>query len=230
MAEQHLKPRFLHVTTNGSLTRRITEFCEGRDLKRPLRLLVSLDGLESRHNQVRGRGPAWSKAIGTVRALAPHQASLNLQPSVNQTVVDAEGRSDCRQLRDLLRPLGVRVNVVMAYDASATSGLEHDAGLAIPQIGRITTFGNLDTAGVSGLADEVERDLGDLPLPGCLAKRYYWRGVRSRLVGGSTALQPEPRPSCVALNSHLRLLPNGDVPVCQFNVGKVGNLRRQPYE
>jgi radical SAM protein with 4Fe4S-binding SPASM domain len=31
------------------------------------------------------------------------------------------------------------------------------------------------------------------------------------------------------LNSHLRILPNGDVPTCQFNGRLVGNLRREAF-
>lgn len=221
-----LRPRFLHVTTNGFLTQRVVDFCEQRDLTLPLRLLVSLDGLESKHNHVRGRDSAWSTAFATVNELAPRQAGLNLQLSVNQTVVDAEGRSQYRQLADLLRPLGVRVNVVMAYDASATYSVGHDSAEAESQIGRFTTFGALDAPGVDALADEVERDLAEFPLPDRVAKRYYWRGVRARLAGGTS----KANPPCAALNSHLRLLPNGDVPVCQFNARKVGNLRRQAFE
>jgi MoaA/NifB/PqqE/SkfB family radical SAM enzyme len=55
-----------------------------------------------------------------------------------------------------------------------------------------------------------------------VAKRYYLRGLRARLRG-----QPSSRPRCVALRSHLRLLPDGSVPVCQFNTEVVGNLREQ---
>jgi MoaA/NifB/PqqE/SkfB family radical SAM enzyme len=34
----------------------------------------------------------------------------------------------------------------------------------------------------------------------------------------------------VALRSHLRLLPDGSVPVCQFNTERVGNLLEQPFD
>jgi MoaA/NifB/PqqE/SkfB family radical SAM enzyme len=34
----------------------------------------------------------------------------------------------------------------------------------------------------------------------------------------------------VALRSHLRLLPDGGVPVCQFNTEVVGNLLRQSFD
>lgn len=44
------------------------------------------------------------------------------------------------------------------------------------------------------------------------------------------ALEPPRGPRCVALRSHVRLLPDGSVPVCQFNTEKVGNLLHQSFE
>ena len=41
---------------------------------------------------------------------------------------------------------------------------------------------------------------------------------------------PSPHPHCVALRSHLRLLPDGRVPVCQFNTETVGNLHASAFE
>ena len=62
-----------------------------------------------------------------------------------------------------------------------------------------------------------------MPLADRLVRRYYLRGIGNRLLSGRAM----PQPPCVALNSHLRLLPNGDVPTCQFNGQIVGNLCRQ---
>ena len=53
LAKRHLNPLFLHVTTNGFLTDRIVEFCETRDRSIPLELLVSVDGIGEKHNQIR---------------------------------------------------------------------------------------------------------------------------------------------------------------------------------
>ena len=226
LTQEQLQPRFLHVTTNGFLTRRIVEFCEQRNRSTPLRLLISMDGMAEKHNHVRGRETAWSTTSETVRALAPRQEELNLQLSVNQTIVDSDGIDQNRQLREYLRPMNVRVNVVMAYDASATYSLKHETAVARSQIGQFTTFGDFDQHRIAELADEVESDLKNFPWADRIAKRYYWRGVRGRLARDADALNP----SCVALNSHLRLYPNGDVPVCQFNSRRVGNLRRQSFE
>jgi MoaA/NifB/PqqE/SkfB family radical SAM enzyme len=219
-----LRPRFLHITTNGFLTERIVKFGEERDRRTTLNLLVSVDGVESKHNHVRGRETAWSSVMKTLHALAPRARELNLRLAVNQTIVDAEGIEHYRLLRDTLRPLGVRNNVVMAYDASATYSLK-EVEVAQDQIGKFTTFGEFTSDHVRELIAEIERDLPSYPLADRIAKRYYLRGLRSRMLEGGSA----PNPPCVALNSHLRLFPNGDVPVCQFNTRGVGNLRRESF-
>jgi Fe-coproporphyrin III synthase len=221
------QPRFLHVTTNGFLTDRVVEFCESRDRSIPLRLLVSLDGLEEKHNAVRGRAAAWKTASSTVKDLASRQTELNVQVGVNQTIVDAEGLAEYRRLREWLRPLDVRHNAVLAYDASATYSTGCKDAVAESQIGRFTTIGEFGGGEISELAAEIERDLDAFPWSDRMAKRYYWRGVRERIGSGGP---PALNPPCVALNSHMRLYPNGDVPVCQFNSRRVGNLRRQSFE
>ena len=124
-----LRPALLHVTTNGFLTERIVSFCEQRERSVPLQLLVSIDGVGAKHDQVRGRRGAWDRAMATVRALAPRQRELGLRLAVNQTVIDAESARDYEPLRDLLRPLGVRNQVVIAYEASATYSLAREREL-----------------------------------------------------------------------------------------------------
>ena len=81
-----------------------------------------------------------------MRALAPRQRELNLRLAVNQTVVDAEGARQYRQLRDRLRPLGVRNQVVIAYQASATYSLRREVDVAPRAPGSFVTFGDLEPA------------------------------------------------------------------------------------
>jgi MoaA/NifB/PqqE/SkfB family radical SAM enzyme len=226
LAEERLRPLALHVTTNGFLTRRIVGFCEQRRRARPLHLLVSLDGVGAAHNQVRGRDTAWQTAFATVQALAPRQRELNLRLAVNQTIVSAEGLRNYRELRAVLQPLGVRLNVVMAYDVSATYGLGEDRDVAPKRAGEFGAFARLAPDMARELLDELERDTATQPLLERWARRYYLRGIRNRLLRA----EGSPNPPCVALRSHLRLYPNGDVPTCQFNGRRVGNLRRQRFE
>lgn len=225
LAHDRLNPLVLHVTTNGFLTDRIVKFCEQRPREQRLVVLVSIDGMADKHNHVRGRSTAWDSATKTLRALAPRQKELGLVLAANQTIVDAEGLEHYRLLREFLRPLGVRHNMVLAYDASATYDVKDEVDAAPREIGQFATFGDFSPETLEALLREVERDLGGLPLADRLAKRYYLRGIRNRVLGGIGA----PNPPCAALNTHLRLFPNGDVPTCQFNTKKVGNLRRQSF-
>jgi MoaA/NifB/PqqE/SkfB family radical SAM enzyme len=225
LTERVLRPALLHVTTNGFLTDRIVAFCEQRARKVPLQLLVSIDGVGEKHNEVRGRNNAWDQAMATVRALAPRQRELGIELAVNQTIVDAEGARHYTKLRDVLAPLGVRNQVVIAYDASATYSLKREVEVG-PQVqGSFTTFGDLGADVLGDLFAEIDRDLERYPLHLRVAKRYYLEGIRSRLLHG----RGSPNPPCVALGAHLRMYPNGDVPTCQFNSHRVGNLATERF-
>jgi len=225
LAQRKLNPVVVHVTTNGFLTDRIVQFCEARKKDRPLQLLISVDGIGEKHNQVRGTKNAWEHVVRTIHALAPRRKELRLSLAVNQTIVDAEGAEHYKLLRDFLKPLGIRNQMVMAYDVSATYSTERNIDVAPTQVGQFSTFGEFDRKDLVALLDEVERDLKSYSLLERVAKRYYLRGIRHRILHGVGS----PNPPCVALRSHLRIFPNGDVPTCQFNSRVVGNLRQQRF-
>lgn len=226
LVRQKLQPLVLHVTSNGFLTERIVDFCERRDRRLPLQLLLSIDGMQDKHNHVRGHSSAWEMVTKTLTTLAPQQKELGLRLMVNQTIVDAEGAEHFRRLRDFLRPYNVYNNVVLAYDQSATYNLDREVDVAPQEIGEFTTFGEFTAGQIAELVADVEAGLAELPFAERLAKRYYLRGIANRLLKHAGT----PNPNCVALNSHLRIFPNGDVPTCQFNTKLAGSLRRQSFE
>ncbi len=226
LMERKLKPWVVSVTTNGFLTERIVEFVRDPRRKVPLDLLVSIDGLEDKHNTIRGHSQAYHLCLETLKALAPHRKALKLRLSVNQTIVDEEGVEQYKLLREALKPLGVVNKLVMAYDVSATYNLERNIEVAPKEIGDFATFGDFSQEKIRELLDEAERDLPNLPWADRLAKRYYLKGLRSRLLHD----EGTPNPKCVALSSHLRIFPNGDVPTCQFNSKIAGNLREQSFD
>jgi len=145
---------------------------------------------------------------------------------VNQTIVDAESAAQYGELRDLLRPMGIHNQVVVAYEASATYSLSRETALKPKTPGAFTTYGQLSREALTTLFEEVDRDTAAYPWPERLAKQYYLDGIRSRLLDQV----PSPNPPCVALGAHLRLYPNGDVPTCQFNSHRVGNLSETPFD
>lgn len=226
---KHLRPFGIHITTNGFLTDRIVHLCENRSLRTPLQLMVSLDGVQDYHNKIRGSTQAWNLAFKTLEHIAPRRKKLNIDLVVNQTIVNAEGIEQYRKLRDLLKPMGVPHQAVMAYGTSATYNLQREVDLAPKEVGEFSTHGGFSQADLQVLFDEVESDIQELPFASRIAKQYYWRGIKQRLMP-STTNQEWLNPECVALHSHLRIYPNGDIPTCQFNSKTIGNLKETPFQ
>lgn len=224
--DKHLKPLFLHITTNGLLEERIVRFCREYAPDSPLCLLVSVDGMKKRHDKIRGIPGAWDQVMSTLSALAPLRKKRKLKLAVNQTIVDAEGIQEHRLLNTYLKRLEIPVHAVMAYDASATYHTADEVNVGPAHSGLFTTFGVFSCRQITDLLREIDGDLKKERFIQRIAKNYYWRGVRNRLLGG----QGDPNPSCVALNSHLRILPNGRISTCQFNSKVVGDLRDESLE
>ena len=208
LAAGKLRPSALHITTNGFLTDRIVRFCEKRRKDAHLHLLVSVDGVGDRHNHIRGRARAWDHATSTLKALADRRKDLRIELTVNQTIVDEEGFDDYRKLRGYLDPLSIRNNLIIAYDMSATYSVDKAVNAAPKEQGEYSTFGSFDPARLGEFLKEVENDLKTSGFLNRTAKRYYMRGIKNRVLRNVG----RPNPPCVALGSHMRLLPTAASP------------------
>jgi MoaA/NifB/PqqE/SkfB family radical SAM enzyme len=191
--------------------------------------MVSVDGLAAEHDRNRGRAVTFARAFDTVRRLAALGQS-QVRVSVNHTIVSDESLADHQELRRTFEAIGVDVQWVLAYQDSAMYGASRRGARAEDLI---LSKGYPLCPGIDrdqALAF-VERQIGSNqavrdPLLR-VGKRYYLAGLRDRL---RSVDDPKPRPKCVALRSHLRLLPDGSVPVCQFNTETIGNLLTQSFD
>jgi MoaA/NifB/PqqE/SkfB family radical SAM enzyme len=223
------RPRALHVTTNGSFPDRVEAFCRDFPASGVLRVMVSFDGLAAEHDKNRGRSVTFDKALSTVARLAA-LGRKRVVVSVNHTIISAQSLEDHEELRALLSRHRVDVHWVLAYEDSAMYGLSRRGTRADDLIVArgYPLHPALDRREALAFVDEeIERP--DLPRDPMLrmGKRYYLTGLRDRLAGSKS---PRLKPKCVALRSHLRLLPDGSVPVCQFNTQVVGNLLTQSFD
>jgi MoaA/NifB/PqqE/SkfB family radical SAM enzyme len=223
-------PRVLHVTTNGSFPERVLEFAERFSSPRRLVFLVSFDGHRDEHDASRGPRVTYDTAMSTVRRLARLRRRLRIGVSVNHTVISAQSMADAERLRADLAPLGVEVQSVLAYAESSMYGLKlrgKRAEHAIVPTG-YPLHPRLRGADVTGFVErEIERVAATRDVARRIAKLYYLRGLLPRLRGDA---RRSYRPRCVALRSHVRLLPDGRVPVCQFNTETVGDLEADSFE
>lgn len=217
-------PLVLHVTTNGSFPDRVEALAHALP-RRKLRVMVSLDGLATEHDRNRGADVTFDRAIETVDRMR----ACGVHVSVNHTVISRASLADAAPLRAALRARGVDVHTVLAYADSAMYGIKLRGKRAESLLSsrRYPLHPALNGADVAGFVDDELAAASDIADAGTrLAKRYYLRGLRARVGDGEGARGPR----CVALRSHVRLLPDGGVPVCQFNTERVGNLREQSFD
>ncbi len=224
------QPMVLHITTNGSFPDRVAAFAEAFDTPYRLHVMVSLDGMNEVHDASRGPDVTFDLAVETVERLAALRERRGLSVSVNHTVISPESLADHARIEERMGALGVDVHSVLAYAESSMYAIklrgkkaEH---LIVPQgyplhpdlLGAdVLGFVDCELASANRMRDPATR----------VGKRYYLEGLRARLAGEH---DPQPRPPCVALRSHIRILPDGRVPVCQFNTETVGSLVEQSFE
>ncbi|MGA7120526.1 MAG: radical SAM protein [Polyangiaceae bacterium] len=221
------RPRVLHVTTNGSMPDRVVEFAEKYSRPRRLAFMVSLDGHRHEHDANRGEQVTYDSVIETVRRLVALRRRRKIDVSVNHTVISPESLDDAERVREELGRLGVDVQSVLAYSESSMYGIKLRGKRAEHVITRTgyPLHPRLAGADVVGFVQrELERARRLSSPLRRLGKSYYLRGLLARLRGDPS---PNPRPRCVALRSHVRLLPDGRMPVCQFNTEIVGDLTKQ---
>jgi MoaA/NifB/PqqE/SkfB family radical SAM enzyme len=224
------QPTVLHITSNGSFPDKIEAFVRAFPSPRRLQFMISFDGLAEEHDANRGDDVTFATACETVERLVGLRRTHGVKVSVNHTVISPRSIDDHDGLRQRFAALGVDVHTVLAYSDSAMYGRKrtgHKADDLIPVVG-YPLHPKLQEADVRGFVRRQLDGLKDLRDPLIrIGKRYYLRGLLQRL---EQRRDPTPRPGCVALRSHLRLLPDGRVPVCQFNTETVGNLLTQSFE
>lgn len=223
------RPAVIHVTTNGSFPDRIAEFARHFPEPRRLRFMVSFDGVGQTHTDNRGPAARFERAMESLTTLAELKRKLGLGGIwANHTVISQASLNDHDELVRTVAPYA-DVHTVLAYADSAMYGedlrgrrAEH---LIVPR-----GYPLHPALAEADVVSFVERELAELGRSGDrlvrFGKTYYLKGLLARLRGDD----PQPSPTCVALRSHLRILPDGNVPVCQFNTQVVGNLKTQTFD
>jgi MoaA/NifB/PqqE/SkfB family radical SAM enzyme len=227
--QRRSQPLVLHITTNGSFPERVEALARAARRPKRLRFMVSLDGLAEEHDRNRGAEVTFETALETVGRLVALRP-LGVRVSVNHTVISPQSLADSEGLRKRLDAAGVDLHSVLAYAESSMYGYrlrgKKADHLIVPK--GYPLHPKLAGADVVSYVKDELRRVRRMRDPAVRAgKRYYLRGLLARLREESDA---RPKPPCVALRSHLRLLPDGRVPVCQFNTETIGNLSTQSFD
>lgn len=219
MMQKEISPRTIHITTNGTLTEEIMRFIKSVDNPNNIHIKVSIDAIGDKHNKIRGVNGIYEKAIRTVNELASIKNEYGFYLGVNQTIIDDSFFDDMQELHRICNKLDVGLHQVLAYEeAPLYSKKKSHSSDTLAQIQLYGNFSNEKLKKVleymNTTADEID-DFIEKKI-----KKYYLKGLYNRLILNKLS----PNPKCVALRNHIRILPNGDVPICLFKNKIVGNI------
>jgi len=219
---QYSKPKMIHITSNGLLTKTITDFLNKVKQPNKLHIKISIDAVGEKHDKLRGMPGAYEKAINTVRELSDLRKKLNFYLAINQIILNKESLRDHQQLKEICDELEVPINLQLAYAFVALYDEKKNLNL-MPQKGNeFPCLFESPKEDISEILDTFQKEITSLrDWKEKLVLKYDLKGLKNRLLHEKGV----PKPSCLALKSHLRILPNGDVPICLANSTVVGNLK-----
>lgn len=213
-------PTVVHVTTAGILTDRIIEYVQAVGSKK-LHLKLSIDAVGARHDEIRGGRGLYDKAMQTLKRLVELRSKYGFYVGVNQTITDRNW-DHIESLRAEMDKLGVNVHYAIATDHYTLYRINTDKEKDIPDM-KSVSMSAFTPEQLSHIFEQLGRRDGISDIPEWLVQKYYLRGLRNRLLYRIEA----PKPSCIELHNHMRLMPNGDVVTCVYYPTVVGNLRTQ---
>lgn len=214
---KHCKPTYLSIPTNGSLTSKTVQFLESflpQFENTNLRLVLSIDGLATEHDNIRGTNKAFERAIKTYEAITP------LREKHNNLIIDANAcfsASNQDSLKDSLTTL---------YEEYAFDNLS-------------VTYarGDISDPSLKVVSSQKYIEINDYleSLPRKKESRFLypiWKGVRdvSRDHLVRTIFNNEFITPCVAGRKMVVVKETGEVEPCEILDRSMGNLRDYDYD
>jgi AdoMet-dependent heme synthase len=216
-------PTVLHITTAGVMYERIVEFVKAVGSPK-LHLKMSIDAVGDRHDEIRGYRGLYNKSLRTLRTLAELRPKYGFYLGVNQTLTD-KNWDQIEPLREAMAELAVGVHYAIATDHYTLYRLNTVKENEKPNM-RSVSMSDFSPEQLQYIFDQLDRRDGVNDVPEWLVQRYYLHGLKNRLL----AKTETPKPECIELHNHMRLMPNGDVMTCVYYPTVVGNLRNQTLD
>ncbi len=220
---EETNPAVVHVTTAGVMTKRILEYAQAIGSPK-LHLKLSIDAVGARHDEIRGYRGLYDKAMRTLRGLVELRGQYGFYVGVNQTITD-RNVDHIEPLRDEMAKLGVSVHYAIATDHYTLYRLNTPKENDKPNM-KSVSMTDFSPEQLQYIFEQLDARDGMNDIPEWMVQRYYLHGLKNRLMRGVES----PKPQCIELHNHMRLMPNGDIMTCVYYPTVVGNLRKQSLE
>lgn len=220
---KEVNPVVFLLSSNGILSEKTFQVMDKATLSNRVNLEISLDSIGPEHDRIRGVPNAYKKVIKTLEMLTELGGRKNFSFNVSQVIINEKGFKTFFDLKEILEPMKVDVYPVIAYNAGTAlySGKKIKTNPSDEYIYSKSFKLKLRKFIKQLIRNEFGKDKKIINI----IKIYYLLGLYNRILKNVN----EPNPKCVALNNHLRLNPNGDIPVCMHNSYTIGNLKKDKF-
>ena len=218
--------REVGITTNGTLVKRtvetVQEILQGRFLN-SLSVQVSLDGLETTHDSIRGMKGSFEKAISTIEELkrtGKYYPNFQLKTALT---VQKRNVSELKEFVEYLLPLNIplRFNVVRG------------GGFGVFDLPQVASSGFDPKEGEKSFLSvgEIKDAYALLKKMGDSRKLHFWPIRQQKIWELSIKMLEEKRSSiqCYARDMESVLYYNGEVSFCELSK-PFGNIREYNYD
>lgn len=211
--------KILYITTNGSFPDRLSDFVahaagEGGGPK--LHIQVSLDALDETHDRLRGVEGMGEKAAYSIETLARLRKRYKFYAGINQTVMK-ETLSHINEVAEYAERLGVGHHLFLGaeyHEGKTMEGVDPQGGaLGFSPAGGMNAEELEAFYAAHEDAKAKARAAGNGFLSAYLrdvSEEYLNEGGRNRAIEGRVW----PRPPCMAMFTHFRMFPGGEIAPC----------------
>lgn len=220
---EETNPAVIHLTTAGVMTKRILDYAEAVGSPK-LHFKISIDAVGARHDEIRGYRGLYDKSMRTLEGLVKLREKYGFYVGVNQTITD-KNVDHIEPLRDEMAKLGVNVHYAIATDHYTLYRMNTVKENEKPNM-KSVSMSDFSPEQLAYIFEQLDARDAIKDLPEWIVQRYYLHGLKNRLMHGVES----PKPSCIELFNHMRLMPNGDVMTCVYYPVVVGNLRKQTLD
>lgn len=213
------------LNTNGYQSQRIIEFARGLPSvgngPAAFHFRVSLDGVGDRHDEIRGVKGAFERAKETLEELVGLRKEKGLCVGVNLTIT-RKNIDQIEPLQDFCQRLGIDLQ----YQVARRDRYLYENYQEKEREMELDFFDSFSQEEIEKIVECVSRDNTSFDFKEGLVKKFFNEGLKNRLLYGKR----KPDTPCVALTSHIRILPDGRVPVCIQSNTRVGDLTKETLE
>ncbi|MEE9584575.1 MAG: radical SAM protein, partial [Candidatus Brocadiales bacterium] len=183
-------PGTIMINTNGIQTQKIEEFARALGSPR-FHFRVSLDGVGSSHDEIRGRN-AFDKAYATLEGLVRLRERQGIALGVNLTIT-SKNIDQIEPLQRMCGDLGVDLQYQLARDDRYL--LEPHLNTETGGQGEFSFLDPFSPEDINRILDGISKDTSSFNFREGLVKKFFNEGLRNRLLYNRQV----PNTKCVAL-------------------------------